>query len=376
MSKQDHESRFTCWFPGVPSLLSCFYNSNTSTSVLSPQAGSCLKPRVVLSQPNHAHYGQHVSRGIPALTHILGPLGTYRPVTLLIYEYNYYSKWATPKHPFDFQKVIEAGSHPPAMSTARDADGILLGDFNQDGEVDESENTGFAFVEHWGVGNTGTQQSGPFCHAWFDDNYVARVAMRVYGGPEPWGLYESSVKSRFVVLEGDKTHDPYPNAMEDEAQYPDQISLHALHLANNGKWNKVVESVHALLKKSAARYNIVTKRFDYPAIRDFYHLCDMKLVVQRVLDSGFKKLSEKERVWMFQHAVALESWIMSLHIRNAESGVFSSWKTGMKVGDGSLINTETTTLAMLALGSGAQWKFEPTEEPMCPGAGFVQFPGT
>ncbi|KAJ3059134.1 hypothetical protein HDU99_006484, partial [Rhizoclosmatium hyalinum] len=58
-----------------------------------------------------------------------------------------------------------------------------------------------------------------------------------------------------------------------------------------------------------------------------------------------------------------------------EIGGYSSWKTGVKIRDGSLINTETTTLAMLALGAGALWRFEFVEYPMVPCPGFVQFPG-
>ncbi|KAJ3294790.1 hypothetical protein HDU79_010414 [Rhizoclosmatium sp. JEL0117] len=181
--------------------------------------------------------------------------------------------------------------------------------------------------------------------------------MRAYCAEEPWGLFDSTLyKSRFVVVEGNTEYDPFPDALEDPEQYPDQISLHALYLANKGKWREVMRAVLALIKKTKASYNIVTKRYDY-TVRDFYHLCDMKMVMQRLLDRG--ELAGDD-------ANMLKNGI----------GAYSSWKTGVKMRDGSLINTETTTLAMLALGAGALWRFEFVEYRMVPCPGFVQFPDT
>ncbi|KAI9329628.1 hypothetical protein BDR26DRAFT_872232 [Obelidium mucronatum] len=374
---------FSCWFPGVGALLDYL---NGTTGIQSgvvcveddrtAKGEPSRKPVLILHLSKQSHYGQHISRGFPALEFSKGPLGVFRPVKQLTYEYNYYKQWATIDHPFNFGAVLEAASHPPDMTTARDAEGILLADFNNDGEIDvcHGPENAFAFIEHWGV-NEHEHQGTPFCHAWYDDNYVARIAMRAYCSSEPWGLHDSPVKSRFVVMEGDATHDPYPHALEDPAQYPDQISLHAFYLANNGHWGKVQLAVDALLKKSGAKYNLVTKRFDYPDIHDFYHLCDMKMVFQRLLDAGYLKRNGKEESLVFQHIVALHGQIMTLQLKG-KSGAFTSWKTGVKKGDGSLINTETTVLAMLALGAGSLWTFEPTEYPFAPSPGFIQFPDT
>ncbi|KAJ3379854.1 hypothetical protein HDU84_006348 [Entophlyctis sp. JEL0112] len=307
-------------------------------------------PRLHLRRPDSSCYGQHVSRGFPALAFLQGPLGTWRPVVHLRYNCNYYARWGTPAHPFDFAQVIADASHPPRMTTARDADGILLADFDEDGEIDwrndrsdsgEALEPRYVFVEHWGIGeDSNRQQSAPFCHAWFDDNYIARLTMRVYRADdsEPYGLYKSHVHPRFSVFAGDDKHDPYPLAFEDPAQYPDQITLHALHLANNGKWHKVEKAFGLLIDASGAKLNKDTKLFDYIKINDFYHLCDMKILFQRLFDSGLKF---------------------------SRPG-FTSWKTGVKSGDGSLINTETTVFAMLALSAGVLWTFEPSEWPMSP----------
>ncbi|KAJ3006128.1 UNVERIFIED_CONTAM: hypothetical protein HDU68_004262, partial [Siphonaria sp. JEL0065] len=350
--------------------------ANTKSLSNSHQSNTNPQPILILNKSTQLFYGQHISRGFPALEYAKSPIGVFKPVTKVSYNCNYYKKWETPTHPFNFGQVLESASHPPDIHTCRDADGILFADFDEDGEVDSDGPEyalAYAFVEHFGV-NENHHIGTPFMQSWFDDNYVARIAMRAYCSMEPWGLYVSRVKSRFVVMEGDKTHDPYPGALEDPAQYPDQISLHAFYLANNGKWGKVEQAFWALVKKAGAKYNIVTKRFDYLVIRDFYHLCDMKMVFQRLLDSG--TLKGKEESLVFQHVVSLHSQIMSLQIKSKETGEFSSWKTGVKVGDGSLINTETTVLAMLALGAGSLWTFEFVESPMIPLPGLVQFPDT
>ncbi|KAJ3122820.1 hypothetical protein HK100_011835 [Physocladia obscura] len=305
------------------------------------------KQRVVLKAPIHTqncnHYGQHISRGFSALKYLCGPQGTWRAVCNLSYTFNYYEKYATPSHPFDREKLLDAASHPPNMTTCRDADGILLSDFSESGEIDAEEPPSdyerYAFIEHWGMNEYG-KHGTPFNHAWFDDNFIARVAMCTYSTAfHPWGLYESSTLSRFVVFEGTKTHDPYPNALEDPVQYPDQISLHALFLANNNRWEEVIITSDALIKKSGL-------------------------------------LNDAEGCLIYQHIQSLFSHIKSLQLKIPGSQTFGNWKTGVQHNDGTLVNTETTVLAMLALGAGSLWKFEPLEYPMSPCPGFPQFPDT
>ncbi|KAI9329627.1 hypothetical protein BDR26DRAFT_872227 [Obelidium mucronatum] len=335
-------------------------------------------------------FGQHLSRGFAALAFAKGPFGTFQRVSQLTYRFNYYPQWATSAHPYNFNAVLYDGTKPPVISTCRDGQGILFADFDQNGELDYSGSSppsssnnnkpappedAFAFVEHVGV-NENLYQGTPFYHAWYDDNYVARIAMRAYRSSEPWGLFESSVKSRFVVLEGDTTYNPYPLALVDPAQYPDQISLHALYFANIKEWETVFAAFYALVSKSDAVWNKATWRFDYRGIKDFYHLCQMKMVFQRLLDSGWLKDNPSELSLVVQHVASLHSHILSLQIVSSGTGVFASWKTGVEKGDGSVINTETTVLAMLALGAGALWTFEPMEAPFSPMPGFVQYPQT
>ncbi|KAI8610969.1 hypothetical protein BC830DRAFT_698906 [Chytriomyces sp. MP71] len=256
-------------------------------------------------------HGQHLSRGFAALAHAKGPHGTFRAISTLSYECNYYKKWATPAHPYSLEAVLDAASHPPHITTCRDADGILLADFDGDGEIDVVQiKDAKVFVEHWGLQEDGSLGT-PFSQAWFDDNWVARIAMQAYCDEEPWGLHDSwhdsadgALFPRFVVIDGG-AKDPYPEAVEDPAQYPDQISLHALYLANREDWKCVQKCFDALLVKSGATFLSSEMRWSYPAIRDFYHLCDMKLVGQRLLDSGF--LNERAASDTLQHVVSLHS---------------------------------------------------------------------
>ena len=80
-------------------------------------------------------YGKHFPNGNAAVNYIYGSDGTWKTLTNVQYIWNYYQQYATSNHPYDLTSLVNYanGTH---QTTARDANGHLLLDFNHDGEID------------------------------------------------------------------------------------------------------------------------------------------------------------------------------------------------------------------------------------------------
>ncbi|KAG9415120.1 hypothetical protein AC1031_008547 [Aphanomyces cochlioides] len=184
--------------------------------------------------------------------------------------------------------------------------------------------------------------------------------MQAYNAPLPWGLHASTQPSRWTVLDGG-TFDPFPNASA--TSFIDRIAQHALHLANTGDWNGVLSSFDHKLSIAKPSFNHTMHWFDYTDVDDVYHLALMKIVGQRLLDYNS---SASQRV--LQHVRALHGNLLTMQGRNATGGLIG-WTTSVKNAK-SLINTETTALAVLVLCAGAQFCFEASAPPMKTARGF------
>lgn len=329
------------------------------------------QPRLVLALPKHPLFGQHFPSCQAALNFLYSPKGNWRQLTALEYRYNYYQRWATPEQPFLKDELLRyARDH---QTTAPDANGLILADFDQDKKLDiTNANGGGAFMEHNAMGDGGAQRGAPFNHFWFDDNWLARYLSQTYNAPLPWGLYEPQIPIRWTPIGGGNNFVLYPHAHK----YADQMVLNGLHYLNQ----KQLESARALWQQlmdyTQARYIDRLGRFDYPGVKSFYHVGMIKIFAERLLSKG--ELSSSARQNILQHSRSLHEWLLGAQIYDTATGNALGWKSGMPRQDGSLINTETTTTSVLGIGAETLWSFEPGSSawgPHASGEKFIAMPG-
>ncbi|CAK4656843.1 hypothetical protein LEN26_015130 [Aphanomyces euteiches] len=328
---------------------------------------------MALQPPASLYYGQHFPHGIAAFAYLTGRQGTWRSIHSIKYEEEYYTsaQFATPcpplaGHPTDVAKLLEKASVSPndQIHTARDSNCLLLSDFGNRWSVNQPPRGQHVFVEHVGANKCGVQTNDPLFLAWLDDNWAARNMMQAYNAPLPWGLHASTTPSRRTVLDGG-TFDPCPNAST--TSFIDRIAQHALYQANTGDWNGVLSSFDHMLSIAKPSFNHTMHWFDNTDVDDVYHLALMKIVGQRLLDDNSRA---SHRV--LEHVRALHGNLLTMQGRNATGGLIG-WTTSVK-NVKSLINTETTALAVLALCAGAQFCFEASAPPMKPARGFFVRP--
>jgi len=149
-------------------------------------------------------FGQHFPHGSDAVAYLYGPNGTWREQVNVYYGWNFYKHCETPSHLYDARALLRESS--VVNSTAPDANCIILGDFNNNGEIADETISGYAFHEHAGRGVGGEQTAWPFYQFWFDDNWVARYVAETYGRPHPNGLHDFGHPIRWRVIGGDNHH--------------------------------------------------------------------------------------------------------------------------------------------------------------------------
>ena len=193
-----------------------------------------------------------------------------------------------------------------APHTSPDANCLLLGDADRDGDLVDDAPTGYAFHEH-----------ATFFQFWHDDNWLARYMARAYDRPEPAGLHDRGEVMRWRVLEGDNT-----NWLPSGGQAADQLALDGIYLLNAG-----------LLERAFLKWHAIER----VEIRETYHLA-LWLILSARLHTTTGNPDVMAR------AQALRARILQLQ---ETSG---GWRTG--IGDErTLVNIETTALCVLALGA-------------------------
>ena len=119
-------------------------------------------------------------------------------------------------------------------STAPDANCMLHGDLNNNGEIADDTIGGYAFHEHAGRGVRGEQTASPFYQFWFDDNWIARYVSEAYDRPQP-SACTTSVIHPLAGLGGDNSRwTPYPES----SPHVDQIASERAVQAQRGRFRR------------------------------------------------------------------------------------------------------------------------------------------
>lgn len=304
-------------------------------------------------------FGQHFPQGHDAVDYLYGPAGTWREQTNVYYGWNFYKHCETPSHPYDPQALLRELS--VNNGSAPDANCVLLDDLNDDGEIDDESVAGWAFHEHAGRGVLGEQTASPFYLFWFDDNWVARYVSQTYERPSPAGLHDASRPIRWRVVGGDNSHwTPY----SESSPHIDQIALNGLFKLNAGDFEGALGAWNAIKNSSAAAYDTTRARYDYSfAVDAIYYYALWAMLSERLLAEGS---AFDQRAEVLQHAMSLHETLLALQEKDA-SGKRLGWRTG--IAEPALINTETTSLAVLALGTRGEWVLEPGYAPLSSDSG-------
>jgi hypothetical protein len=302
--------------------------------------------------PSHIEYGTHQPNGEAAVEYILSDEGMWKDVQAPEYRWNFYPQCAVPGRPFDKSALLAAadGTH---FYTAPDADCNLLWDANRDGALDAARG-GHAFHEHNGRGAQGQLLATPFTMFWFDDNWLASYMTRAYGRASPDGLRDA-LHVRWRVLDGTTAGwTPYG----DDA-YFDRMALDGIFYLAEGDIGRAMERWAAIRDRSGYFYDDGARRYAYPNIDENYHLALFAILTTVLMDNA--AVTDDSRAELVQHWVSLRSQILS-HQEQRGSELMG-WRTS--IGDaGSLMNTETISLCVLALGADAVTVFEAGLPPL------------
>jgi hypothetical protein len=319
----------------------------------------CVLPA---TSPAAPLFGRHFPHGSDAVAYLYGPNGTWREQTNVYYGWNFYKHCETPSHVHDPQALLRHSS--VTNSTAPDVNCLLLGDFNNNGEIADDTIEGFAFHEHSGRGLRGAQTSAPFYQFWFDDNWIARYMAETYDRPHPIGLHDFDHPLRWRVVGGDnRGWTPYPNG----TPHIDQIALNGLHRFNARDFDGALAAWNAIRSASGATYDSTRGRYRYSFEAESVYYHALWAILSERLLSGRPEFAQRAEV--LQHAMSLHAALLELQESDAE-GNRLGWRTGTN--QRALINTETTSLAVLALGAHASWVLEPGFEPLRSGGTFVR----
>lgn len=296
-------------------------------------------------------YGIHEPNGAAAFKYMVGPEGTWKDVGTVRYEWNYYADCAVAGRPFD-KGALLASADGTGFFTAPDADCNLLWDADADGQVDAIGATQ-AFHEHNGRGSAGQQLAAPFTNFWFDDNWLARYATRIYGYAAPQGLRDAP-RVRWRILEGDTAG---------WTRYPDDTfdhrALNGIHDVAIGDVARATEQWQRILDLSGVYYDSQAQRYVYPNIDENYHLALFEILTALLMDRPAATPGLNDT--LLQHWVSLRSNILSRQERRGDE--LLAWRSS--VNDlGSLMNTETMSLNVMALGAGAVAVFEAGQPPL------------
>ncbi|MEV6636232.1 hypothetical protein AB0M54_36320 [Actinoplanes sp. NPDC051470] len=284
----------------------------------------------------------------------------WRDLTGLTYGPNYYSDYLTPgwsvlrsagPHKPNKPSLVRLAAAPDARYTARDKNGHLLAGGK------------FAFHEHDGRGAGGEQTQRPFHQFWFDDNWLARHMARAYGCPEPDGLDDDGGHVRWRVLSGDLNWTPHDRVRPPiRSDQPDRLMLDGLYYLAAGHHERALKK----LGKIRATVNPATRLYDYPALRENYHVGLVKILVEQLL-------TVVDRPELILHSVSLRDLIIRRQQRETGTGRLLGWTSSVEPG-GTLMNIESLAVNALALGAGSLATFEPDQTPtLPPGAYTVEF---
>jgi hypothetical protein len=296
-------------------------------------------------------YGTHQPNGLAAVKYLLGPEGMWREVVSAEFKWNFYAHCASPALPLDRGSLL-AAADGTRLFTAPDADCNVLWDSNADGYPDQSGTT-HAFHEHNGRGAQGLQLATPFTMFWFDDNWLASYVTDAYGYPPPDGLSDAP-RVRWRILEGTTDN----SIISGDWQF-DRLALDGIHYVSRGDSRAALGKWRAILDRSGYFHDDATQRYLYPNIDENYHLALFEILTSLLLDH--RSNSESESNELLQHWVSVRSNILSNQERRGDE--LLGWRSSIS-NTASLMNTETISLSVMALGAGAVDMFEAGLPPL------------
>jgi hypothetical protein len=311
------------------------------------------------AQISLAVYGQHYPHGQAAVRYIYGPEGMWRDQQGLTYTTNRYPVCAASEHPYDEHRLlIDAAS---SNMTAGDSTCVLLGDLNGNGQISDDAPSGYAFYEHSGHRTGGPPAEAPYRVFWFDDNWLARYMATAYGSTLPSGLHDHGQRIRWRQLGGDNTSwSMYP-----PSTYPDRLALNGIYEINAGRFSNALSYWTAVKDISHWTYNAADQRYDYPCLdptqpclSETYHLALWAILSERLLAASATFLARAD---VLQHAMSIRSHLLSQQVR--KDGLRLGWQSSL-LNSNSLMNTETISVSVLALGANAHWVLEPGYSPL------------
>ncbi|MGL4513850.1 MAG: hypothetical protein ACRCT8_12225 [Lacipirellulaceae bacterium] len=303
----------------------------------------CLVGSLRSADARTLFYGRHLPNGQAGHDAIKGANGTWRSASGIQYTVNYYSYNAHTGHSHDRPALIDQAQTQGLPRTARDANGHLLFDSDNNLAIDSGAG-GDAFCEHWGMGvdESGAclQRTSPFKQFWFDDNWCAREMCKAYGSAQPNGLHMPPGFIRWSPLDGGTSRfTPYNDA------YVDRRCLDGLYRLGQDntpaalvKWNEVK---------------------DVAPVENYHVGLQLCLGGQLLNDPA---VSSSDR-----HAI-LQRWVELRRILLTRQTPCGTWRSSNdSIHD--LVNTETVALASIGLAADAFRVYEAGVAPMQANAG-------
>ncbi|KAI4146014.1 MAG: hypothetical protein LQ340_006072 [Diploschistes diacapsis] len=296
-------------------------------------------------------YGYHQPHGVAAVSYIYGDQGTWRQYTGLENIYGYYN---VPQSEMD-QLVAYANGNNPA--TCADPNGNVL--FNL--PYESSTASGTSFEEHNGQGAGGATIGQPFSQFWFDDNWLARYMSQAYGAPQPSGLFDAATRWQILVLD--------PNGWPQQGgSAPDQDALTGLYYIATGNSGAALNMWNGMLGQSGAGYDSNNQQYGYSSLSQEYYLGLFRILTDMLIDAG---IDGSDQANLIQHSISLRSAIMSE--QQVSNGNRIGWLTG-RTDASTIINTETTSIAVLGLCANAKICYEAGQSPMDTPSGYFYRP--
>lgn len=326
--------------------LSAFTTAQNSVSPV-PDA-----PGQIFSSPiQYSGYGFHQPQGLAAVSYIYGVQGTWRQYTGLENIYGYYN---VPQSEFDALVAYANGVNP---ATCADPNNNVLWNL----PYESTTVSGVSFEEHNGQGVDGTTRGQPFSQFWFGDNFLARYMSVAYGAPQPGGLFDAS--TRWQILGFNAGGWPLQ-----AGSAPDEDALTGMYYIATGDVGAAFSEWNGVLGQASAAYDGANQQYTYPGLSQEYYLGLWKILTDFLIDAG---VGVDDQATLFQHSIALRSTILSE--QQQSNGAAIGWLTG-RTDASSLINTETTSIAVLALCSNARICLEAGQGPMNTPSGFFYRP--
>jgi hypothetical protein len=376
MVQSIHKRWYLLLYPIV--LRTCLFSflATLSVSAVANTVTTTNDTEQVLSQPiQYQGYGLHYPQGLSAVKYIYGPQGNWKAYSGIQNVFGYYAGWGGVV-PNQRPKGVDVNQIKQLVSYANGTHATSTPDANRhvlfkllQNSVLNNGMTYTSFHEHNGRGVNGEVRGAPFTQFWFDDNTVARFMSLAYGAPIPQGLYDTGDFNRWQILSLNNANwVPYL-----AGKHPDLLVLNGLYEISKGNhWDAYI-NWWRILNVAGTTYDASNQRYSYPGIKQQYHMGLFKILNDKLMESDEFTISQVNT--FIQHSISIRSNILSE--QQIENGTPIGWITGdgtSRVGSQSLINTETTALNVLALGTSAKYSFEVGRSPLSKEPGFFLRP--